>query len=255
MPQAQQQQRQRIGWADHARCMWTELRSDPEQLVIVSAQHELRTFTAALIPGSTLPVTPPMAADAGKVCFLAAGVLTETECEGLLGSCEMQGWHGASLEYDLGSGDLAGESVVNLSLRDSDRCMLHDESLAAGIWDKVRLMIPVDAFKPLRPVRVNSCFRCLRYTDRQAGFAKHVDGRSVVDGQISRVTIQLYLNDGFEGGATRLCHADDGEDAARGVDVVPRRGMALIFDQSILHKGCPVRSGIKYTARTEVMYL
>jgi hypothetical protein len=38
------------------------------------------------------------------------------------------------------------------------------------------------------------------------------------------------------------------------VDIMPRRGMALVFDQSILHKGSSVHHGIKYTARTEVMY-
>merc|ERR1712139_493662 len=201
-----------------------------------------------------VPVVPPMAGDIGKVCFLAAGILSDAECDLLLRRCEEEGWHRASLEYDLGSGDRAGESVVNVALRDSDRCILHDDNLAASIWGKVHTMIPPEAFKPLLPKRINSCFRCLRYTDSQAGFAKHVDGRSIADGEISRITIQLYLNDGFEGGATRLCHADDAQDAVRGVDVVPRRGMALVFDQSILHKGSPVHSGVKYTARTEVMY-
>jgi hypothetical protein len=174
-----------------------------------------------------------MTADAKKVCFLAADVLTSAECEQMLQKCEAEGWHRASLEYDLGSGDMAGESVVNVSLRDSDRCMLYDESLARRIWEKVREMIPQDAFEPLKPVRVNSCFRCLRYTDGQAGFAKHIDGRSVVNGEISRITIQLYLNDGFTGGATRLCHVDDSEDAIRGVDVVPKQGIWRLHQDSL----------------------
>merc|ERR1712050_341579 len=132
--------------------------------------------------------------------------------------------------------------------------MLHDTGLAAHIWERICGMILPDAFSPLKPVKINSCFRCLRYTSDHAGFAKHHDGRSVVDGEVSRVTIQLYLNDGFQGGATRLCHANDTEDALRGVDVVPTKGMALVFDQSILHKGCAVQKGIKFSARTEVMY-
>jgi len=210
--------------------------------------------TPGVAPGGVLRVKPPMAADAGKVCFLLGGVLSEADCAACLRHCEETGWHAACLEYGLGSGDMAGESLVNLSLRDSDRSIFYDESLAARIWEKVHSMIPPSAFEPLTAVRVNSCFRCLRYTDANAGFAKHVDGRSVVDGEISRVTIQLYLNEGFEGGATRLCHVDDTEDVARGIDVVPHTGMALVFDQSILHKGSPVRGGTKYTARTEVMY-
>merc|ERR1711865_1299551 len=115
-------------------------------------------------------------------------------------------------------------------------------------------LLPADSFSPLRPMRVNSCLRCLRYTEGQAGFAKHIDGRCVVNGEISRVTILLYLNDAFSGGATRLCHEDDAEDAARGINVVPLSGMALVMDHSILHKGCPVQKGTKYLARTDVLY-
>lgn len=236
---------------------WTELRPHAGLVQGSFLPHRAPSShagAAELPAGTVLSVVPPMPVDAGKVCFLVTGVMSEAECEGLRGRCEAEGWHQATLEYGLGSGEMAGESVVDVSLRDSDRCILHDESLAGRIWERVRPLLPLDAFEPLQPVRVNPCFRCLRYKEGQAGFAKHVDGRTVVEGAISRVTIQLYLNDGFDGGATRLCHADDTEDAARGVDVVPRRGMALVFDQSILHKGSPVRRGIKHTARTEVMY-
>lgn len=232
--------------------LWQETRPDAAGHPPASPRQGLATPGVA--PGAVLHVKPPMAADAGKVCFVLGGVLSEADCAACLRHCEAIGWHAASLEYGLGSGDMAGESLVNVSLRDSDRSIFYDETLAARIWEKVHSMIPPSAFEPLRAVRVNSCFRCLRYTDAHAGFAKHVDGRSVVNGEISRVTIQLYLNEGFDGGATRLCHADDTEDAVRGVDVVPRRGMALVFDQSILHKGSPVSGGVKYSARTEVMY-
>jgi len=217
------------------------------------------TLPATLSPNTIshevpMHISPPMLEDVGKICFLVADVLTEDECQSLIASCDVSGWHPAALEYGLGSGDLAGESIVQVGLRDSDRCILHDRNLAATVWDRLNTMIPQDAFSPLGPRRVNSCFRCLRYTDGQAGFAKHVDGSSVIDGEISRVTVQLYLNDGFLGGATRLCHVSDAEDALHGVDVLPRRGMAFVFDQRIIHKGCPVQRGVKYTARTEIMY-
>jgi len=214
-----------------------------------------RTITvASLAECNPLHVVPPMAADAGKICFLVAHAITHEECDMLLKACEESGWHPASLEYDLGSGDLAGESIVNTNLRDSDRCVLHKEDLAVVLWERLQSMIPHDCFAPLKPKRVNSCFRCLRYTSSQAGFAKHRDGRSVVNGEISRVTVQIYLNDGFCGGATRLCHADDTLDSTHGIDVIPHKGMALIFDQGIVHKASPVHSGVKYSARTEVMF-
>jgi len=154
-----------------------------------------------------------MASDAGKVCFLLHGVLSLQECAELLAACDREGWQPATLEYGLGSGDLAGEAVVNVRLRESDRCLLYNNArIASRLWDILQPLIPTDAFAPFFPVRINDCLRCLRYTVGQAGFAKHIDGRAVVGGEISKLTVQLYLNEGFDGGSTRLCHADDAED-------------------------------------------
>eukprot|EP00928_Gymnodinium_smaydae_P007439 TRINITY_DN12670_c0_g2_i2.p1 TRINITY_DN12670_c0_g2~~TRINITY_DN12670_c0_g2_i2.p1 ORF type:complete len:340 (-),score=21.25 TRINITY_DN12670_c0_g2_i2:28-1047(-) len=203
------------------------------------------------VDGKLYAVVPPMASDSKKLCFLLYGFLTVAECSELLEQANEQGWEQASLEY---SGDRAGEGIVDFRLRDSDRCMLFNEHFASKIWQRLQSYIPSDTFEPLRPVAVNSCFRCLKYSKGQAGFSKHYDGQCVVAGAVSKVTVQLYLNDGFEGGATRLCVMDDGEDATRGIDVTPRVGMAFVFDQSILHSGRPVSSGTKYAARTEIMY-
>ena len=60
----------------------------------------------------------------------------------------------------------------------------------------------------------------------------------------------IYLNDGYEGGNTKFYHDDDRLKA----NIVPRQGMALIFDHLQLHEGAPVVSGRKYVLRTDVMY-
>jgi len=205
-------------------------------------------------PGVACHMVPPQASDADKVCFVVHGVMTPDECRALIVRCEGEGWHPASLAYDLASGEKAGDEAVLVGRRDSDRCILNDDDLASKLWRAIETLVPPRAFEPLRPTRINSCLRCLRYRVGQAGFAKHVDGRCVVGGEISRVSVMLYLNDDFVGGATRLCCEDDAVDALRGVDVAPRTGMALVFDQGILHKGSPVRQGVKYSVRTEVMY-
>jgi len=207
---------------------------------------------AVVVDGAVSRITPPMASDEGKICFLVHGVLTPNMCESIIARCNVQGWEPATLEY---GGDAAGDSLLDVRLRDSDRCILYGcVDVAASLWEALRPLIPDIAFEPLVPVRVNDCLRCLRYAEGQAGFAKHRDGRCIVSGDISRLTVQVYLNEGFDGGATRLCHADDSEDAEKGFDVIPRLGMVFVFDQSILHKGCPVTRGVKYTTRTEVMY-
>ena len=69
-------------------------------------------------------------------------------------------------------------------------------------------------------------------------------------GDISRITVQLYLHDVPEefGGATTFIGA------GKNFPCQPKCGSALVFTQNLLHEGSLVKKGIKYTMRTEVMY-
>jgi prolyl 4-hydroxylase len=62
----------------------------------------------------------------------------------------------------------------------------------------------------------------------------------------SLLTLMVYLNEGFEGGATAFHDF--------GVAVRPRTGMALLFQHRLLHEGCEVSAGVKYVLRSDVMY-
>lgn len=67
-------------------------------------------------------------------------------------------------------------------------------------------------------------------------------------GETSHITVQLYLNEKFKGGATRfLC-------GKRHHDVKPRVGSVLIFDHDLLHEGSRVTGGIKYSVRSDIMF-
>mmetsp|Transcript_29748 Transcript_29748/g.69033 ORF Transcript_29748/g.69033 Transcript_29748/m.69033 type:complete len:380 (-) Transcript_29748:344-1483(-) len=112
--------------------------------------------------------------------------------------------------------------------------------------------------QPLYAVGLNERLRFLRY-DPGNYFAPHFDGtftRGRDVGELrqferSYVTFQLYLNGGFEGGATRFLN---GYDRSVGIDVVPRTGSVLLFEHAVLHEGSLLVSGRKYTLRTDVMY-
>ena len=69
-------------------------------------------------------------------------------------------------------------------------------------------------------------------------------------GDMSRITIQMYLHDVPEefGGATTFIGKDKDHPCQ------PKCGSALIFTQNLVHEGSLVKEGIKYTMRTEVMY-
>jgi len=74
-------------------------------------------------------------------------------------------------------------------------------------------------------------------------------------GEASYITVQLYLNDKFKGGATRfLCGSVKNPSKSRHYDVKPKVGSVLIFDHDILHEGSEVKNGTKYSVRTDIMY-
>ena len=110
-----------------------------------------------------------------------------------------------------------------------------------------------------RALGLNERLRFLRY-DPGCFFASHMDGTFVRGGEAgparrgekSLVTCQLYLNEGFRGGATRF--SDWRDEAARYFDVVPRTGSVLLFEHRLNHEGCLLEIGRKYVIRTDVMY-
>ena len=104
-------------------------------------------------------------------------------------------------------------------------------------------------------------------------FASHVDGSYVANSERgSLYTVNIYLNDLDEdaGGETVFCAKDQelsynteekryGTDMSRIVaSVKPRVGHGLIFTQApfeLLHAGVPLKKGLKFLARTDIMYV
>ncbi|CAF4553628.1 unnamed protein product [Rotaria socialis] len=69
--------------------------------------------------------------------------------------------------------------------------------------------------------------------------------------ETSFITVQLYLNENFQGGETTFL---DYFDRSRNVACKPLTGMVLIFEHRIYHEGSMLEKGRKYTVRTDVMY-
>ena len=55
----------------------------------------------------------------------------------------------------------------------------------------------------------------------------------------------IYLNEGYRGGVTAFHNS---------ADVVGERGMALLFEHGLMHRGAEVTRGVKYALRSNVMY-
>lgn len=132
------------------------------------------------------------------------------------------------------------------------------------------LLPPTVARQPLFD-RMNQKFAVFKY-EKEDQFRPHVDGvfpGSFVTadgtgvenygGVDSGLSMLIYLNDDFEGGATRLYKMGTGPQDGEFVDVVPKKGSALFFRHgngrdSVLHAGMPVTQGRKYLCKTNALY-
>ncbi len=165
-------------------------------------------------------------------------VLSAGECAGLIDHVESLGPAAAPITTAAGF-------VMRPDLRNNTRVMFDDPALAARLFDRIAPAIPAELCA-MRAVGANERFRGYRYTPGQY-FAPHYDGAFVRNArERSLLTLIVYLDDGCEGGATGFLDYD--------VEVVPRRGMALVFQHLLLHEGAEVRSGAKYVLRSDVMY-
>ena len=126
---------------------------------------------------------------------------------------------------------------------------------------------------------INARWRLYRYYPG-AVYRPHVDGAwpgsgVVKDGEAeggeayaydafgdrrSRLTMVVYLNEGFEGGGTTFFTAAAGElGVVEARTVAPRVGAVLVFPHgegvgSLVHEGSALLSGAKYILRTDVLY-
>jgi len=145
-----------------------------------------------------------------------------------------------------------GKEVYVPDYRKSDRCLVDSFEYADDMWQRIKNFVP-STFKGHEVIGINERFRFLRYNPGDF-FAPHMDGSYRRDnGDRTYLTIQLYLNEGFKGGATtflkRVEKSDEGD-----VEVVPKTGSILIFQHDLYHEGSRLIKGRKYTVRTDILY-
>lgn len=192
-----------------------------------------------------------------RLAFVLENVFSEQECQELIDLSESKGYEPALVNVGY------GQQVRMPDYRNNDRVIMDDEALADRFYQRIKAYIPQR--KDHRDaLGLNERLRFLRYDPGQK-FEPHHDGmymRSPKDvqgrpgyegrvGERSLITIQIYLNEGFEGGETRFINTKTREVS----DCVPKTGLVLVFQQKgLLHEGCALVKGRKYTIRTEVMY-
>src|SRR5262245_28980360 len=168
--------------------------------------------------------------------FTISDVLTPIECQALIALAAARGFDEATIiAYD--------GPRLDKETRNNDRVIVDDFDLAKRLWDRVRELMP--PMRQGRQVRgLNERFRFYRYAPGQK-FSWHADAPFVrATGESSLLTFMIYLNEGYQGGATRF----------DSFAVQGRLGMALVFEHGLIHEGGAVFEGVKYVLRSDVMF-
>ena len=172
--------------------------------------------------------------------FVIHDFLSTTECAEFIARSETAGYGDAPITTALGF-------VMRKDIRNNERVMADDPELAAALFERARPFLPAEWFG-WELAGFNERWRYYRY-DAGQYFAPHTDGYYQRDnGERSHLTFMIYLNDGFEGGATCF------HQGRHKLQVTPKAGMVLVFYHKMLHEGAAVEKGRKYVLRTDVMY-
>lgn len=181
----------------------------------------------------------------GRLAFLLHGVFTPEECERLIKISEDTGYTQALV--DVGG----GKQMLIKGYRDGLRVLIDDPYFVRRLLQRISPFIP-ETFGDKKLVEINERLRFLRY-DPNDQFKPHCDASYTRPDESARtlITLQMYLNEGFVGGETTFLER---RKESKRVPVVPQTGTILVFEHNILHEGSVVKSGKKFTVRTDVLY-
>ena len=171
---------------------------------------------------------------------------SEAECAAILRGAVDGPWLAATVNRSEGR-------RVDARVRNNTVAVLRDSALAVSAFERVKPHVPKAMTTEIESERVELAVRGvhlpLRIYRYEVGqfFGVHEDQSYFAeDGSQSLLTFMVYLNDDFEGGETEFVDHD-----AR---IVPKTGMALLFQHRVLHAGLSVTKGTKNVLRSDVLY-
>jgi len=180
--------------------------------------------------------------------FTINGIFTAVECEDLIKRGEDLGYEAAGVRTSHGP-------KMMTNVRNNDRAEFKDKAFADDVWLRVEPFIP-PVLDGVRATGLFPNFRFYRYDPGQR-FKRHIDGAvDMPNGDRSKLTLLIYLNDGYTGGDTIFSTYDfvDGVATVHSKRITPRTGLTLVFRHELKHEGEELVDGRKYVLRTDVLY-
>mmetsp|Transcript_37381 Transcript_37381/g.59864 ORF Transcript_37381/g.59864 Transcript_37381/m.59864 type:complete len:305 (+) Transcript_37381:27-941(+) len=180
----------------------------------------------------------------GRWCVRIKDVLTKAECDELIKFSEEQGYEDALVNIGYGRQQKMPE------FRNCKRMMIDSVEMATCLWNRVQQFIPT-YFNDRRKIEFNERLRFLRYNKKEF-FAPHFDGvYRRPTGELSQITLLLYLNNDFKGARTNFIDMDD-DQCYHAPVITP--GMMILFQHDMFHEGAVLEEGCKYIMRSDVMF-
>ena len=182
--------------------------------------------------------------DKNKLAIVVKNVFTKQECENLIDRTEKAGYVEALVNIG------GGRETLMTDYRNSQRCIIDDMEFAGILSERLGNYIPKE-LKRKQYANINERMRFLKYYPGHF-FKPHCDSSYFrpENGEVSLITILLYLNEEFEGGTTRFYDRRE----RYYTDLKPKTGSVLIFQHDLVHEGVEVKTGVKYVLRTDIMY-
>lgn len=165
--------------------------------------------------------------------------LESATCLNLIAVAEVIGFEAASVRV----GEFSDHATAPMpTIRNNDKCIAPLPGTIGLLWEGLQeLGLPQIGNEVA--IGLPDTVRFYRYGPGQR-FKMHRDGPWEFEGHRSRLTLLVYLNDDYEGGATSF----------RKFHIKPKTGTLVLFEHSTWHEGMVVESGTKYVLRSDVLY-
>lgn len=204
----------------------------------------------------TAPTGPISVAPLGTELIVLDGVLDPATCRALIGHADVDRWLTTTAEITRAANGPHG--VPPSRVAESSRpCRI------AGLDERPRFAVVDDPVLALRlfyrlaqalpPSReqaelagLKPLLRCVHYGQGEGTEAHGDPQRETGDGQRSQLSVLVFLNDNFDGGAVEF------PSVRRTVEA--KLGRALVFPHGMIHRDHVVARGRKFVLETEVFY-